>query len=65
MGYEEKTKRMCVELIHPGYTFDDVQKKCSFPLIKADDIGVTDPPTEDELETLRTDVDPQRLIIGR
>ena len=65
MGYDEKTKRMCVESVHPGYTFDDVQKKCGFQLLKAEQLGTTAPPTEFELETLRTKVDPNRIIIGR
>ena len=65
MGYDEKTKRMCVESMHPGYSFEDVQKKCGFPLLKAEKLGTTAPPTEFELETLRTKVDPKRIIIGR
>jgi acyl CoA:acetate/3-ketoacid CoA transferase beta subunit len=65
MGYDEKTKRMAVQSIHPGYTFDDVQKKCGFPLLKMEKVGTTDPPTVHELEVLRTQVDPNRIIIGR
>lgn len=65
MGYEEKTKRMCVESIHPGYTFDDVQKKCGFELLKADKVVTTDPPSDHELDMLRNQVDPNRIIIGR
>ena len=65
MGYDETTKRMCVESMHPGYSFEDVQKKCGFPLLKAEKLGTTAPPTEFELETLRTKVDPKRIIIGR
>jgi len=65
MGYDEQTKRMRVESIHQGFAFDDVQKNCGFPLLKAEKIVVTPTPTADELRILRTEVDPQRYIIGR
>jgi glutaconate CoA-transferase subunit B len=65
LGYDEKTKRMRVESIHQGFTFEEVQKNCGFPLLKAEKIVVTPAPTADELRILRTEVDPQRYIIGR
>jgi len=65
LGYDEKTKRMRVESIHQGLAFEDVQKNCGFPLLKAEKIVVTPVPTADELRILRTEVDPKRYIIGR
>jgi glutaconate CoA-transferase subunit B len=65
MGYDEKTKRMRVESIHPGYAFSEVQKNCGFELLKAREIVQTPPPTVQELEILRSEVDPMRYIIGR
>ncbi|KPK92115.1 MAG: 3-oxoacid CoA-transferase [Deltaproteobacteria bacterium SM23_61] len=65
MGYDGKTMRMRVESIHQGFTFEEVQKNCGFPLLKAEKIVVTPAPTADELRILRTKVDPQRYIIGR
>jgi len=65
LGYDEKTKRMRVESIHQGFAFEDVQKNCGFPLLKAEKIVVTPAPTADELRILRTEVDPKRYIIGR
>ena len=65
LGYDEKTKRMRVESIHQGLAFEDVQKNCGFPLLKAEKIVVTPAPTADELRILRTEVDPKRYIIGR
>jgi glutaconate CoA-transferase subunit B len=65
MGYDEETKRMRVESIHPGYTFDEVQENCGFALLKAQEIVQTSPPTVKELEILRSEVDPMRYIIGR
>jgi len=65
MGYDEKTRRMRVESIHQGFTFEDVQKNCGFPLLRAEKIVATPVPTAEELKILRTEVDPQRYIIGR
>jgi glutaconate CoA-transferase subunit B len=65
MGYDEETKRMCVESIHAGFTFEQVQENCGFPLLKAEEIVKTPPPTVEELEILRSEVDPLRYIIGR
>ena len=65
MGNDEETKRMRMESIHQGYSFDQVQGNCGFPLLKAKEILTTPVPTEEELEILRTQVDPNRYIIGR
>ena len=65
MGYDEETKRMRIESIHQGYTLEEVQANCGFPLLKAKEIVKTPPPTEKELEILRSEVDPKRYIIGR
>jgi len=65
LGYESQTKRMQVESIHRGFTFDDVQKNCGFPLLKAKVIVETPPPTDKELEVLRKEVDPEGYIISK
>jgi len=65
MGYEPESKRMRVESIHHGYTFEQVQENCGFELLKAPEVVETPPPTEEELRILRTEVDPHRYIIGR
>ncbi|KKM10025.1 3-oxoacid CoA-transferase [Clostridiales bacterium PH28_bin88] len=65
MGYDRETCRMKVESIHPGVTREQVQANTGFELLWADDLKVTDPPTEEELRILREEVDPYRYIIGR
>jgi glutaconate CoA-transferase subunit B len=65
MGYDSQTKRMQVESLHQGCTFESVQANSGFPLLQAKKIVETPPPTKDELEILRTQVDPNRYIIGR
>ena len=65
MGYHPESKRMQVESIHHGHTFEEVQENCGFELLKAPKVGETPPPTEEELTILRNEVDPHRYIIGR
>jgi glutaconate CoA-transferase subunit B len=65
LGYDPESKRMRVESIHHGFTFENVQENCGFELLKAPEVGETPPPTAEELNILRTEVDPQRYIIGR
>jgi glutaconate CoA-transferase subunit B len=65
LDFEPDSKRMRVFSIHPGYSFDDVQQNCGFELIKADAVRVTGPPTDEELEILRHQVDPYGYVIGR
>jgi glutaconate CoA-transferase, subunit B len=49
--------------LNPGITRDQVQDNTGFDLIFDDQLGVTEPPTEHELTTLRM-LDPDRLFIA-
>ena len=64
-GYDEETCRMRVESVHPGCTFEQVQDNTGFELLKAPKVGVTEPPSVDQLRILRQEVDPMKYIIGR
>ena len=65
LGYDEKTRRMKVESLNPGVTFDQVQANTGFELLRAADITETEPPHEEELRILRNEVDPYGYVIGR
>lgn len=65
MGFDEETKRMKVESIHPGVTREDIVKNTGFELLWADEVLTSTPPSEQELRILREEVDPMRYIIGR
>ena len=65
LGFDEATKRMQVESLHPGVTFDEVQDQTGFELLVNDPLGTTEPPDEEQLDILRREVDPHRYIIGR
>ncbi|NOZ22608.1 MAG: 3-oxoacid CoA-transferase [Planctomycetes bacterium] len=65
MGYDEDTKRMRVESLNPGVTFEEAQENTGFELLTAQEVTETEPPTEEELTILRNEVDPFRYVIGR
>jgi glutaconate CoA-transferase, subunit B len=59
-GFEERSKRMELQALHPGVTADQVQANTGFELLIAADLKATDPPTQNELAVLRH-LDPDRL----
>ena len=65
MGFDDKTKAMTVESLHPGVDVEKVQSETGFELIVPAYIGRTAAPTAEEIRILRDEVDPLRLVIGR
>ncbi len=65
MGFDEVTKRMQVESLHPGVSLDDVRSRTGFELLVRDPLETTPAPPAEWLDILRRDVDPHRYIIGR
>jgi glutaconate CoA-transferase subunit B len=64
MGFDERTKRMQVESLNPGVTFEQVQENTGFELLSAARVTDTQPPRSEELEILREQVDPYGYVIG-
>ncbi len=65
LDFHPESRRMRVVSLHPGVSFEAVQGNTGFPLLKADTVTVTEPPTQRELAILRDEVDPYRYILGR
>lgn len=65
MGFDQATKCMQIDSLHPGVTVDRVQQNTGFELLKAPDVGETQPPQAEELRVLRQEVDPYGYVIGR
>lgn len=59
LGFDPQTKRMRVESLHPGVTRDHVQAHTGFRLDFAEPVGTTPPPTPEEIELIRTRIDPR------
>jgi len=65
LGFDQETKQMKVESIHPGVTREDIINNTGFELLWDEDLKTSLPPTEEELRILREEVDPMKYIIGR
>jgi glutaconate CoA-transferase subunit B len=63
LGFDEGTGAMRLEALHPGVTVDDVRKNTGFELIVPSRLETTEPPTNTELEILRS-VDPERRFLA-
>ncbi|MBI5284688.1 MAG: acyl CoA--acetate/3-ketoacid CoA transferase subunit beta [Chloroflexi bacterium] len=64
-GFDEATRRMKLIAVAPWTSVEEVLADMEFAPIVASDLGVLDPPTDEELEILRTQVDPTgRTIAG-
>jgi acyl CoA:acetate/3-ketoacid CoA transferase beta subunit len=62
MDFEPESKRMRVISLHPGITREKIQEATGFPLLFASEVGVTPPPSPEELNILRTKIG--RVYLG-
>ncbi len=62
MGFDEESCRMKLLTYHPGVTPEVIQEFTSFELLIDDDVHETEKPTEEEIMTLRNEVDPCQLF---
>lgn len=60
MDFEPESGGMRLKSVHPGVTLDDIRENTGFEMIIPDDVPVTQPPTAEQLELIRTKIDPRR-----
>lgn len=60
LGFDEKSKEMRVEALHPGVSAEEVRDNTGFDIEIGDHVPRTEPPQENELAVLRN-LDPDRL----
>ncbi|NMD42622.1 MAG: 3-oxoacid CoA-transferase [Firmicutes bacterium] len=65
MGFDEQSRRMQVESIHPGIERERIIENTGFELLWSPALKGSEPPREEELRILREKVDPYSYIIGR
>jgi glutaconate CoA-transferase subunit B len=65
MSFDDESKRMQVESVHPGVSFAQIQENTGFEIHAAPGVKRTEPPEKEELRILREEIDPFRYIIGR
>ena len=57
MDFDEETKHMRIKSVHPGFTVDQVKEKTGFDIMVPAKVQETAPPTEEEIMTLREQID--------
>lgn len=62
--FDEETKRMRLISVHPGVTVEDVMKNTGFKLLVADKVEMTNEPTQEELEILRS-IKESWIVLGK
>lgn len=63
MGFDDYTKAMYLQEVYPGVRPEQVAENTGFEIDISRAVEAS-PPTDNELQILRTQVDPQRLILG-
>ena len=58
MDFDEDTKRMRLQSLHPGVTLNQVVENTGFELIIPEHISETEPPTIQQVKLLRSKIDP-------
>ncbi|MDQ2074511.1 hypothetical protein ACODNH_20040 (plasmid) [Haloarcula sp. NS06] len=61
MGFQNE--EMVVESIHPGVGREDVREATGWEIKFADDVGETEPPTDDELRLILKELDPDGVYL--
>jgi len=64
-GFDEATKRMELLALTPWATVEDVLAEMDFEPLIGEPLGTVALPTEEQLEILRTEIDPEGRTIGR
>jgi glutaconate CoA-transferase subunit B len=57
-GFDASTGEMTLTTLHPGVSLDDVRASSGWEPRLSDDLGITEPPSDDELRIIREDLDP-------
>ncbi len=65
MSIDQKTGKLKVVKLMPGVTLEKVQENTEFKVEAAPKLTQVEIPTEDELNILRNDVDPEREYLGQ
>ena len=65
LGFDDRTKRMRLESLHPDVQIAEVTRRTGFELPAGASLAVTPEPDDEMLDILRDQVDPHRYIIGR
>jgi glutaconate CoA-transferase subunit B len=58
-AFDQATGEMTLMTLHPGVSLDDVRANMGWKPRISEDVGITEPPSADELRLIRHDLDPK------
>lgn len=61
----DETGELILTALHPGATFEQAQENTGWELKAAEDLQVTDPPSEEELHILHEELDPTGIYVQK
>ncbi len=64
-GFDDVTKKLKLESIHPGVTLAQIKENSGFDIIIPANVPQSPEPTEEELTILRRDIDPAGIVLGK
>lgn len=64
LGFDDETRKIKVESVHPGVSLQEVIEKTGFELLVPDEVKETVPPTKEEVELIRR-LDPKGIYIKK
>jgi glutaconate CoA-transferase subunit B len=64
-GFDDSTHEMRLDAIAPWTTVDEVLERMEFRPLIANEVGVMQAPSEDELKMIRSEIDPSGLSTGK
>jgi glutaconate CoA-transferase subunit B len=59
----DETGELILTALHPGATIEQVRANTGWPIKIAGQLGLTEPPTAEELRILRTELDPEGIYL--
>jgi len=65
MRFDEETKEMYLASYHPGVSVDQVKQNTGWDLKISSKVGETEPPTVEDVNILRKDLDPQGIFLKK
>jgi glutaconate CoA-transferase subunit B len=65
LRFDDKSKEMYLCSHHPGLSVDQVKQNTGWDLKVSPSVKITEPPTVEEIEILRKDLDPQGIFLKK
>jgi glutaconate CoA-transferase subunit B len=65
LRFDKESEEMYLSSHHPGVTVDEVRENTGWDLKVSDSVTTTEPPTVEEVEILRKDLDPEGIFLKK